>query len=172
MAVLIEGISVVFREDVILTRYPGGLEQFSDDCPNNTLCTDGELVRVGFMEPVDTWRFVEPLGRFGIRYLVNNRAVDLVVVDQQSGLLVPCDWAEFLRSEDPLRRVGACRIKGSLSEEIHAPAGWEYDNSLSKKFKFIEYGRKSEFLDFLGHEDGVDVYRDIQTGKLRYVGRT
>lgn len=53
MAVLIEAISVVVRKDAIEKRFPGGWDSFLDEIPNNTLCTDGELVRVGFMSPQD-----------------------------------------------------------------------------------------------------------------------
>jgi hypothetical protein len=48
MAILVEGISVVIRAEAVIHRYPGGWERFRDDCPNDTLCADGELIRVGF----------------------------------------------------------------------------------------------------------------------------
>ncbi len=53
MAVLIEGISVVVPVDVLEEKYPGGLDAYANDCPNQTFCCDGELTRVGFMTPVD-----------------------------------------------------------------------------------------------------------------------
>ncbi len=43
MPVLIEALSVVIRADAIVEHYPGGAEQFMNDCPNNTLCADGEF---------------------------------------------------------------------------------------------------------------------------------
>ena len=51
MAVLCEAISVVVRRDAIDKYFKGGWIKFVDDVPNSTMCTDGELVRVGFMTP-------------------------------------------------------------------------------------------------------------------------
>jgi len=175
MAVLVEAISVVIRAEVIVGRYPGGWEQFRNDCPNKTLCADGELIRVGFMAPDDTRQFVESLGRCGIEYLQNGHAADLVVADQQRGFAAPCDWAEFGRVDwegDPRRQVAACRARDSKSDRVVTPPGWNYDGSLSAKFRFVETGCIPEFMDFLRHEDGLDVYHDLKTGKEVYVGRT
>jgi len=175
MAVLVEAISVVLRADAIISHYPGGWEQFRDDCPNQTLCADGELIRVGFMTPQDTQQFVKSLSQHGIQYLRDGYAVDLVVADQQRGLAAPCDWVEFGRVDwegDPRKQVAACRAKDSSSDEVVTPPGWKHDDSLSAKFHFVETGWVPEFMDFLRHENGMDVYRDLKSGKEVYVGRT
>ncbi|PYJ63762.1 MAG: hypothetical protein DME24_00675 [Verrucomicrobia bacterium] len=175
MAVLIEAISVVIRAEAILAHYPGGWEEFRDACPNQTLCADGELIRVGFMTPQDTQRFIEDLGRHGIEYLRDGRAADLVVADQQRGLAAPCDWAEFGRvawEGDHRKQVAACRAKDSKSNQVVTSPGWSFEGSLSARFQFVETGWIPEFMDFLRHEIGFDVYRDLKTGKEVYVGRT
>ncbi len=175
MAVLIEAISVVLRAEAVHSRYPGGWERFRADCPKETLCADDDLIRVGFMTPADTQQFVEGLGRFGIEYARDGRAVDLVVADQQRGFAVPCDWADFGHvglGGDPRKRVAACQAKDSQSQELATPPGWDYPNSLSANFGFVESGHVPEFMDLLRHEDGVDVYRDLATGKEQFVART
>ena len=175
MAVLIEGISVVLRVETVRSRYPGGWERFRADCPNNTFCSDGKLIRVGFMTPGDTQQFVESLGRFGIEFLRNGRAVDIAVADQQRGFTAPCDWAEFGRlglSAHGSKSVAACRAKGGTFGELSIPLGWEYASSLSADFNFVETGHESEFVDFLRHEEGLDVYRDLATGKEVFFART
>ena len=53
MAVLIEAISVVVRADELLKKFPGGWDAFKSIVPNQTLCADNEIVRVGFMSPQD-----------------------------------------------------------------------------------------------------------------------
>jgi hypothetical protein len=53
MAVLIEAISVVIRADTLLKKFPGGWGAFKLIVPNQTLCADNEIVRVGFMAPQD-----------------------------------------------------------------------------------------------------------------------
>ena len=53
MAVLVEAISVIVRAAAIHQKYPGGWEAFKRIIPNQTLCADNELVRIGFMTPDD-----------------------------------------------------------------------------------------------------------------------
>ena len=69
MAVLIEAISVVVRVSSIARLYEGGARAFAADVPNNSLCADGELVRVGFMSPADAQAYVEQLERCNLKYL-------------------------------------------------------------------------------------------------------
>ena len=95
MAVLIEAISVVVRADTLVRRFPGGWEGFKEQVPNNTLCADNEIVRVGFMSPEDVDSFINLLQRADLIYLNNGRAIDIAVADQLHGLGAPCSWLEF-----------------------------------------------------------------------------
>ncbi len=172
MAVLIEALSVVIKATTVVERYPGGWEAFEADPPNRTLCADGELIRVGFMTPDDVEAFEDALAIHGIKYQEDGKAVDLVVADQQSGLLVPCDWAECWRGPlggDNHKMFMGCRLTGSKIQELVTPDGWDYDSSLSAEFKSVETGRVSELLEFLRHENGLDVYRGPRDweGKIR-----
>jgi hypothetical protein len=127
------------------------------------------------MTPDDTKVFVDHLGEYGIEYLVCGKAKDLVVVDQQRGMAACCDWAEFGRIDwhgDPKKEVAACRAIGSGVRQVLTPDGWTYENSLSSHFRFVESGWVPEFMGFLRHENGLEVYRDLETGKEVYVGRT
>lgn len=68
MSVLIEAISVIIRADRLLERFPDGWEAFKRFVPNQTLCADGDLVRVGFMSPPDVEEFILALERVGLVY--------------------------------------------------------------------------------------------------------
>ena len=174
MAVLVEGISVVTRAAVVQSKYPGGFDAFVSDCPNRTLCADGELVRVGFMAPDDMRDFVERMDSHGIKYAANGQAVDLVIVDQRQGMAVSCSWAEFGRvsmGEDQTKKVGACRAVDSDIDTLVTPEGWSYEDSLSAHHSFVEPDALADAMDFVRADDKVDVYRDKRTGKLVYVGR-
>lgn len=175
MAVLIEAISVVVRADRILSKFPGSWEAFKRIVPNKTLCSDNELVRVGFMTPDDTRAFVGVLVNHGLTYVEDSRAADLVVVDQRQGFIVPCDWAEFGHIHwqgNPSTPVAACRLVESKESSLFTPDGWEYPNSLSSRHEFVESNQVQDRLEFVRQENGVDVYRDLETGKEVYVGRT
>ncbi len=168
MAILAEAISVIVRADSIEEKFPGGWEAFMGWVQNSTLCADRELARVGFMSPLDAKGFVEELQNNGLTYLRDGYAIDIVVADQQRGLAVPCGWAEFGRipwKGDDSRLVPAVRLKDSKITELMTPDGWDYDGSLTNHFTFVETGRVPEYLDYLRTENGLDVYRDIRTGK-------
>jgi len=61
MAVLVEGISIILKASAITDKYPGGWESFKAEVPNQTLCADGELIRIGFMSPDDVKGFIDDL---------------------------------------------------------------------------------------------------------------
>ena len=175
MAVLIEAISVVIRLVTIESRYPGGWAAFVADAPNQTLCADENLARFGFMQPSDMERFVAHLKQYGIEYIKDGIAQDLVVVDQQRGPLASCPWIEFghvsIGSAES-HPVAAARISGDTLNKVITPDGWDFNGSLSQTFGFVPAGHENKSLRFLRHEDGIDVYFNEMTGKEVYVGRT
>lgn len=150
MAVLVEAISVVVRLNAIDRSFAGGRAAIEKLIPNGTYCSDGELMRVGFLSPAETEAFVRQLVAGGLRFIVDGGFADIAVVDQQSGPTRPCDWLEFARLSMGEGEVGACRvyegqrmpagihIKGT-SVDFATPAGWQYEGSLSHKFKFVPH---------------------------------
>ena len=48
--------------------FKGGWVKFQNDVPNSTMCTDGELVRVGFMSPTGVQEYVESLEIGGLQF--------------------------------------------------------------------------------------------------------
>jgi hypothetical protein len=174
MAVLVEAISVIVPSAAIEARYPGGWEAFRRLVPNSTLCSDAELVRIGFMAPMDAKAFVDQLQKAGLVFVRNGKAVDVAVVDQLQGPTSACDWLEyghFLIGDGP-ERVAACRLAGSRSTQVATPPGWEYARSLSAMHPFVPTDAVSRELKYLRGENGMDVYLNRKTGKEVYMGRT
>jgi hypothetical protein len=172
MAVLAEAISVIVRADSIEAKFPGGWDSFMGWVENRTLCADHEIARVGFMSPADTKGCLDQLIENGLIYLADGEAVDIVVSDQQRGFAVPCGWAEFGRiswNGDDQKMVPAVRLKGSKITELMTSEGWTFEGSLSHRFTFVETGKVPEYLDYLRTEGGLDVYRDIRSGKEVFI---
>lgn len=145
-----------------------------DAAPNQTLCADDHLVRVGFMQSADVEAFVNTLGAHGIHYLSDDTVVDLVVVDQQRGPMVPCEWLQFGRvtiGEGVGESVAGCRFVGDTATVLATPDDWVFEGSLSQRFGFAPSG-DPQGLKFLRHEDGLDVYLSELTGDEVFVGRT
>lgn len=167
MAVLIEGISVVIRVDALTAVFASRQRDFKALVPNQTLCMDGELARVGFMTPVGAKKFVEVLGREGLHYLKDGQAQDMVVVDQQQGPMAPCDWlivGHVMLNNGQGPRITVAALNNSQLAEVVMPTNWQFEGSLSQTFAFVPNGKMESSLHFLRQEDGLDVYHNDLTG--------
>jgi len=182
MAVLCEGISVIVRRDAIERHLENGWSEFHELVPNSTLCSDDKLARVGFMEPGSVEAFVNVLERLGLKLFQ-----DIAVVDQIGGPTRECDWLEFARfpiGKNETDKVAMCwlfdgeRIMGagiyinSDANALHTPPGWRYEGSLSQQFTYVPTEDLEDRLEYLRSEGDLDVYRNRDTGKEMYVGKT
>ena len=175
MAVFVEAISVIIKRDAIENSFPGGWEGFVGDAPNKTLCADAEIARIGFMDGKDMEVYISRLVEFGLIHLQKGKAQDIVIIDQQQGPSSECEWIEFGHiplDDEGTQVVAACRFKGSTSQDLIFPDGWEYDRSLSKSLTYVPRDRIDDRLELNRRENGLDVYLDRKTGKEVYTGRT
>jgi hypothetical protein len=171
MAVLIEILNVVIRRDAIDRAFRGGWAAFRrTPTPNATACSDGELVRFGFMALDDAKAYISTLEAGGLILHRDGQAVDLALVHQQRGLLLPAPWLEV----GPLHiggcKVVACWLAGRQPGNLAVPPGWKYEGSASQR-PCLEGEADGDRLEFLRHEDGVDVYLDLLSGKEVFAGR-
>lgn len=168
MAVLIEAISVVIRGEAISENYPGGWMQFQEDAPNDTICADGELVRIGFMDPDSARAYIERIETLGLKYYSPPHNIE--VVDQHRGPLrlderrtSTGDWLEFgsfMGGPASNIKVAWARLIGSKLTEFVTPEGWRAENSAS--FHFVEPGDPR--YEFLREEGALAVYLDHESG--------
>jgi hypothetical protein len=172
--VLIEAISVVVRRDAIEQKFVGGWLAFLAGIPNNTLCFDDEVARVGFMSPEDVQAFVRDLESLGLRYLAEGEAQEIAVVDQLQGFMTAVSWLEIARAHDDELggSVVICRLVGSSDETIAVPDRWKLSGSMSERAGFMTDEQAKKDLMFLRSDGGLDVYLNKTTGKEVYLGRT
>lgn len=166
---------MVIRSSAIEDKFRGGEEAFLRTVPNDTLCSDTELFRVGFMTPADVGVYIEMLVENGLVHVENGEALDLVVVDQMRGFTTPCSWAEAGRipmNNEKTQVITACRLKGSTIEVLMHPDGWKYEESLSCSYGFVPSEHVDRSLVFLRSDKSMDVYMNTLTGEEVYVGRT
>ena len=147
MAVLVEGISVVIRKDSIQHKLAGGETRFRKFIPNSTYC-DGELARVGFLNPADVESFVNELQNAGLSFMEDGQCIDIAICDQQRGPTTNCHWLEFAHLPFEGGKVGAAWIyegkkwgsgihMSSANMTLATPAGWRFEGSLSDQFEFV-----------------------------------
>ena len=137
MAVLAEGLSVVIKRSALDAKYPGGWDAFVAQITSDTFCHDDRLARLGFSSPPEVEAFINRIEALGLTYLDGDQAVDMVVVDQDSGFVASCDWAKFGHGNlggDPKRRVAGCQGVNGANPQLITPEGWTFDGSVSQKF--------------------------------------
>jgi len=174
MSVLVEGISVIVRRETIDAHYPGGWDAYVKDVPNETLCSDERLARVGFMTSYDVDRFVSRLERLGFEFIRDARAVDVCIVDQHQGPTARCDWLEYFYLEmfGSMNRVAVCRAVKDSRDEFAVPDGWDFEHSLTRNHNVVRNEEMAVRLELIQHENGVSAYRDRTRGREVYIERT
>ena len=173
MAVLLEAISVIVKRSSINLLFPGGWELFKEIVPNNTLCFDNEIARVGFMHTDDVESFVKKLETMGLRYFADGETHDLTVIDQRQVVMMNTPWIETatLHLEEFGGPVSACQLADSTDPRLITPERWKYSGSMSQTNGFIATEDAEKHLQFLRSENGLNVFLDTRTGKELFIGR-
>jgi hypothetical protein len=168
MAVLTDAISVLVRVRDIEEVYPGGLEAYISDAPNQTYCSDGLLSRVGFMNPADVQIFTERLRAAGLR-LDDSDASQVAIVDQMTGPTRNWTWVETTVFQ---RVIRVARLSGDDQDFFAAPDYWEPSYSLELAENFFPLEELGKTLHKAGfEEDGIDLYFDEIEGQIKFHGR-
>ena len=171
MAVLVEAISVIVRRPAIAERFKGGWAAFQQAIPNASGCYDDDLARVGFMTSADVAAFVSVLEAGGLIFRRDGEAVDMAVVDQLRGPAISAPWLQVGRLQMGEKQIVAAALAGQHPASFAAPAGWKFEGSLSDKPVCVADGTEGDRLKFLRHENQMDVYLDLVTGKEVFTGR-
>jgi len=142
MAVLVEGITVIVRRTSIQRNLVGGWSAFVGSLPDATLCSDANIAGVGFVEPKDVESYVKRLERKGLTFLLDGKAADMAVVDQQRGPTTVCKWLEFGRGpfDQNHNKISICWFfdgSNNTSVKLFTPAGWAFENSLSRRIGLV-----------------------------------
>ena len=185
MPVLCEAISVVVRRDSIDKYFQGGWDKFVRKISNPTMCTDGELVRVGFMASDHVQEFIDFLESEGLQFNQLNKEIqarnDFVVVDQIRGPMTECDWVEFgtFAFGEEKTPVASCwlyegkrvaygsHISEKQLKNFATPRNWT-----PSKLDFVEPEEIGTRYKFLRTEDGLDVFWDSEAKKEVFIPTT
>ncbi len=174
MAVLAEALSVVVRIDA-LRRAFADIEAFAGTVPNNSLCADGELARVGFLMATDVREYVRAMKAYGLVFLHDGQAKDLAVIDQRNGPTTPCAWLEFGPTPcggEPGRLVSACRLKGGSGLRLVTPEHWQYEGSLSESYEIVPAVGGEKAVELLDRRGYIGAYSGRLSSTTMYIGRT
>lgn len=163
MAVFCEFISLIIRRDSIDKYFPGGWTRFVLELPNRSMASDGEVVRVGFMNPEDANIYLEFLKGEGLQFRQSgDREIDDISdLDQFMGHNEERQWLEFGDRVFNERTYFCCWKKGSSIDSIARPsvAGRIMRNLSPEIF--------NERFSYLRSENGLKIYSDTKYNTLR-----
>lgn len=161
MAIPIEGYSVVAQK----TRIHHLLESGAIVPPNGTVLADDELWCCCFMAESDAVTFLQSLEKLGLNVSCGPDS-DLVLVHELDRSIEPyCEW--LLTA--PWEKAVIAWKAGTEPKTIVAREGW--DPKVGSGLSFFDRS-SMEHLEFVRLEGKVEVYRDKNTGKEFFIGRT
>ena len=180
MSVLAEALSVIVLCSSIEKKVRGGWSTFMAIVPNNTLCTDQEIARVGFMTAYDVHVFIGELEKLGLIYLENEVSVDDCVFDQFTGPWATVMW--LMGGPATYDEVGGEITICALDKagqfvlpafyELALPANWKYAQSMSSIRTNLSVDEFSERMKYIRTDNGMEVYLDDVDKTEVYIGRT
>jgi len=177
MSVLIEGICVLVQRETIEDKYPGGVAQYAEDCPNNMYCADEHLTAVGFQVLDDAYRWIRRLEIQNLVFIQKGVYRDIAVVEKLRGPCRKCPWLDFSRIRAPLpnseeaAEISVCRRTGAEFGELAMPSGWSLADSQKTRMRYYQLDGIEQKLQFVEAKDGLEVYRDTETGETFHIGR-
>jgi hypothetical protein len=165
VAVYCAAVSVIVRNSTIEARFPGGISTFGLSRPNETLCSDGEISRVGFLVENDARSFIARLLEAGIVPPENEASSEIALIVEGMGFLYPCEWLQIGLFDGRPAAWLASSGRGKL-----AINRWEFEVSTTPLQRISQEDLRDSY-EFLGLKDKVEAYRHKTTGKVLYVGR-
>lgn len=92
MAVLVEGLSVVVRNDALLRKFHGGPRRFQEGLQDESICFDNDLTCIHLRSPDEVELFIGWCESMGLTFSLGGKAADIVVLDQRQGPTLQCNW--------------------------------------------------------------------------------
>ena len=74
MAVLVEGLSVVVRNDALLRKFHGGPRRFQEGLQDESICFDNDLTCIHLRSPDEVERFIGWCESMGLTFALGGKA--------------------------------------------------------------------------------------------------
>ena len=164
MAVFCDFISIIIRKDSIDKYFPGGWTRFVLELPNYSMATDGEVVRVGFMNPADTLIYLDFLKGEGLQYRQSGtREInDIEDLDRFNGHLEKRSWLEFGDREFKGQEYFCCWKKNSSIDTLSFSSQNNKGEPVYHVMRHLPPEIFNRRLSFIRVENGLDIYLDTK----------
>lgn len=162
MAVLLEGVSLVFENKVLKRKYPGGVLGFRADWSNGSFCSDGTVSRIAYFEPDDAFCALMAMPDYGLD-VSTKFAADVAVFIHGGAALTPCLWLETSNAPESFH---VCwHVSEELGERFAVPKYFQHDSCLAR-YRNLDERAIRKRLELVGEKNGAALYRDQKLGTL------
>lgn len=158
MAVLLEGVSLVFENRTLEKKYPGGLLGFRTAWDNGSYCSDGTVCRIAYFETDDAICALMSMPDYGLD-TSGRFAVDVAVFLHGGALWMPCLWLETRPDSDSVR---ACWHISEAAGKLAVPKYFRQESNLAQYCQLDEVAI-SKRLGQIGRYKDLGLYRDLKS---------
>jgi hypothetical protein len=171
MSVLIEAVCLVVPRRVLDVSYPGGTEAYLEATAARDgvrfAIADDHVTSVGSYDGDVLVTIVQELMELGLVWSDGGRAYDCIIVDQEMGPAIPCDWLEVQRHPHGFTQawhaVGA--FAPGAAGDLVAPEGWRLEVSWRLTRTDVRDGN-DDWLQLATDDDGLETWLDFSTGRM------
>ena len=164
MAILVEGMMLVFENSTLESMHPNGLYGFISNWYNGSFCTDGTISRLSFFEVDDGLNVLMAMPSMGLELGIKY-AADVAVFMHGGGLRSPCTWLEYKTISNGYT---ACyHYAEEIGEVIAVPRYFKKGSTLSK-FHGLNGDEITERVSRVSNNGGVAVFQDNQSKNMNY----
>lgn len=162
MAVLLEGVSLVFENHVLERKYPGGVLGLRSNWSNGSFCTDGTISRIAYFKTDDAFCALMTMPDYGLD-VSTEFATDVAVFVHGGTAWTPCLWLETIQTSENFK---VCwHFTEDRGQKFSVPDYFQLDSCLAR------YGNLDELafhkrLELVGEENGTTLYRDQLLGTV------
>lgn len=158
MAILLEGVSLVFENKTLEKKYPGGVLGFRAAWDNGSFCTDGTISRIAYFETNDAMCALMTMPDYGLE-ISTRFALDVAVFMHGGALWIPCLWLDAHQEPNSIR---LCWHSSEAAGKIAVPEYFHKESNLAQYCRLDEVAI-SERLGQIGRDKDLGLYRDLKS---------
>lgn len=173
MPVLIEGYSVIINKAKASENQKAmdALNSVESTLHPMAICSDADLLRVGFVDLKQAQEFISALESAGLVYKKQQDgaevAEDFMMVSQFGEMDVICSWlvVNFTKLPDNTLICLVSSEKAENPRKVAFPKGWNLEQSLLKRYHELRSQYMAENYTLVQEEPMHDIYENKETGQ-------
>jgi hypothetical protein len=168
MTILLEGVSLVFKNDTLDAQCPGGVLGFQAAWDNGSFCTDGTLSRISFFETGDAFCALVTMPDYGLE-VSTHFAADVAVFLHGGFPWVPCLWLETSNVMTSKSEMQVCwHITEEQGSRFAVPKYFRANATLAC-YRHLDEEAIMGKVTRIGEKNGLSLFRDEMSHNI-FVG--